>query len=214
MRHYRSKREAPVSRGRIGPRPGPRRLVGQVVALHLDGEDLEAACLVVGQCGGVVEAAGVHPDPPDVRDRPCPLERDGEEVASGAPADELGHEAEVRDLDLGAVLALELEVPGGASSAAGHPRLDFGPVEPHRPPLVGPRQAPQPVPVTADRRVEEPVQLGLGLDRLLDRDRDLRRAGWAKQRGVAHLQRPRGDVDTAHRGQARRSSAERWWVIG
>ena len=163
----------------------------------------------------MIEAARVHPHTAGGGELPPPSDRDGQEMATEAPPDELGHQTEVRHLDIAAVLLLELEVAGGASTAPGDPRLDLRTVEPRPPALVRPREPPRPIPVATDRGVQEPVQLGLHDLGALDREGCLRRVGRGELCAVTHLQRPGRDLDCGHAPDyARCSSAERWCVSG
>src|SRR6185436_628214 len=73
--------------------------------------EAEAAALVERERAGVVEVAGVHPDPrgavgPGLPD--CP----GEEVLPEPPSDELGQESEIGELDLPLDPTVELGVTG------------------------------------------------------------------------------------------------------
>ncbi len=119
----------------------------------------------------------MHPHAAGAGELPPPSDRDGQEVAAEPLADELRHQTEVGQLDIAAVLLLELEVAGGAPAAPSHPGLDLRTVEPRPPALIRPREPPRPVPVATDRGVQEPVQLGLHDLGALDREGCLRSGG-------------------------------------
>ena len=187
---------------RLGPLVGEQHVVDALVV------DLQAAALVGAQRGRAVERARMDPDAPR-GELPAALDRPVQHPRADAAPDERGQQAERRDLHRVAV-ALELEEPRRRATFVRDPGLELAAVEPLHPPLPGPRQAIDPVPVRADAGVQHPRQLG----RRQLRTPNLQiRVRWRRRReasGVGHLEEPGRDLDGNHAGklQMRRPPAD------
>src|SRR5438270_4890360 len=185
-------------------RPRPRRDLGHLHRLCDLLEHSHATRLVVGERLRLgVQRARVHPDALGTH-RPPLSDRLAEAPATQLPAEERTHHAEVRDLDVTLDGAVELEKARRRAFGVHDPDFDTVETEPFEPLVVRPAQPVEPVPVAAGRGVEEPAELGRGLQRLAQLHRLWRRRRRLELRRVLRLQAPRRDVDE-HAGSIARA---------
>src|SRR5260221_3939332 len=119
-------------------------LLGDIGLVHLLFVRPEAALAVVWQSRGIIERAGVQPDAVRLQ-RPGRLHRPRQQVLAQPAAEELGKQAEVRDLDRAVGVALELEVARGRSLHAQQPERNRGIREARPDLLVAPRKTIHPI---------------------------------------------------------------------
>ena len=136
---------------------------------------------------------------------PGAVHRPGQKVGPEALADELGHEAEVGQLDLARGAPVELDVPGRDAGRVEHMHLDRRILHRLGQRLVGQLPALVPQPGTADAVVEIAIERHRGPDRPDDRQvrpRWRRRRRRAPRRWRPHLEVDDLDVDGGACGTA------------
>ena len=172
--------------------------------------DAKATREIIRERVRAVQAAGMDPDASRAAS-PGALDASTEQITAQAAADEPREQAEVRDLDVRIGLRLQLDVAGRRAAHPQHPRFELRPLQIVQPVRKGPAQAIDPVPLAADCRVQETIQLGrrnLGAHHA--RAWIGRRLGASELSGAQHFQVPGRDLDLSHASCcARRATCSR-----
>src|SRR5262245_50571749 len=106
------------------------------------------------------DAHGLH--------QPCAFDCSGQQFSANPAPYELRQEAEIGDLNITSRLLLKLVVARGRTRDITDPGFQLRPIEITEPPLVAPSEPVDPIPITADRCIEKPVQFGTRYLRFLN----------------------------------------------
>src|SRR5260221_7315894 len=181
------------------------RLLGDIGLVHLLFVRPKAALAVVWQSRGIIERAGVQPD--SVRlERPGRLHRPRQQVLAQPAAEELGKQAEVRDLERAVGVALQLEVARGRSLHAQQPERNRGIREARPDLLVAPRKTIHPMVGAAYFHVQVTEERGGALEHAVEGDVRIVEPRDHELVGTQHLEIGPGDRHLGHEASLLRRS--------
>ena len=162
---------------------------------HLPVVELHPSGKVILEGGGMVQRAGVQPDPARVPGS-CPPQRIGQQRPAETAPDEVRRESEVRHLDRLGVVAAQLVVAGGRAAPGRHKGAQLFVRNVALPLLITPALFVDPGPPLADQQIERAIQSPISLNGLTHHEIGVRNARRDKRLERAHLEV--GDDDFWH----------------
>ena len=125
--------------------------------------DLHSSRLIISKCRGMIEIAGVNPNPLCIPS-PCPLQRIRQQRTTETTPDEVRRQAEVGDLDRLRFISSQFIVACCRTTPRGNKGPEPFGIDISLPLMVTPRLLVDPLPLLADQQIEGTIETPFPLD--------------------------------------------------